>query len=416
MTKADVLIGLQWGDEGKGLFTDYLASRYDVVARFNCGPNCSRTIPFGVGHSDKLFILGNGVSIAPDRFMDEVRQLEAAGVHLRERLLISKKAHLVMPSHRLLDTAIESVRAENKIGTSGQGVGPVISDKVNRIGLQVGDIQNRFAEKFATHKAQHETTMRTMHYYSPYEIKEVEAKWLEGVECMKRFQFVDTERHINNLLRDGNKILCEGGRGTMQDVDFGSYPFVTSDHTVSASACLGLGIPPTSIGEVYGIMKIYSTRVGSGPLPTELFDSNARKMRDRFAGKTSGSQQEIRCGWIDLVALKYAIMLNGVTKLVLTDCNALDDFDTIKACVAYKKDTDFIDYYPYGITRDEVEPIYMEMQGWKQNLGEIRSESQLPESFVEFIQFLEKELGMPISYLSMASDTEHIIERQIKKS
>ncbi|MCQ2095273.1 MAG: adenylosuccinate synthetase [Bacteroidaceae bacterium] len=415
MTKADVLIGLQWGDEEKGLLVDYLASHYDVIARFNGGPNCSRTIPHGVGHSDKLFILGNGVCIAPDRFMDEVKQLEAAGVHLRERLLISNKAHLVLHSHRLLDAAIESVRAENKIGTSGQGVGPSMSDKVNRIGLQVGDIQNNFAERYATSKAHHETTMRTMHYYSPYDIKEVESKWLEGIECMKRFRFIDSERHINKLLTGGSRILCEGGRGTMLDIDFGSYPFVTSDHAVSASACIGLGIPPTVIGDVYGVMKIYSTRVGFGPMPTELFDANAKKMREKVAGRSAAAQHQLRCGWIDLVALKYAIMLNGVTKLVLTGCNSLSDFDTVKACVAYKKGTDFIDYYPFGIVCDEIEPIYVEMQGWKSNISEIRSESQLPEAFMDFVRFIEKELGMPVSYLSLASDTEHIIERQFKK-
>lgn len=415
MTKADILIGLQWGDEGKGLITDYLASRYDVIARFNGGPNCSRTIPNGVGNSDKIFILGNGMFIAPDRFMNEVHQLESAGVRLRERLLISRRAHVVMPSHRVLDTAYESLRAEDKIGTSAQGVGPAISDKVNRIGLQVGDITNHFAEKFATHKAQHETNIRAMHYYSPFDIKDVEAEWLDGIECMKRYQFIDTERHINQLMSNGSKVLCEGGRGTMQDIDFGSYPFVTGGNTVSASACIGLGIPPTAIGDIYGVMKIYSSRVGSGPLPTELFDSNAKRMRENGCEKGTGTEHERRCGWIDLVALKYAIMLNGVTKLVLTGCNVLDEFDTIKACVAYKKDNDFIDYYPYGITRDEIEPVYMEMQGWKTKLSEVRSEAQLPEAFVEFIQFLEKELSMPISYLSLASDTEHIIERRKTK-
>lgn len=415
MTKADVLVGLQWGDEGKGLITDYLASKYDVIARFNGGPNCTRTIPFGVGHSDKIFILGNGVFIAPDQFMEEVLKLEAAGVHLRERLLISRRAGIIMPSHRLLDVALESLRAENKIGTSGEGVGPACSDKVGRLGLHVGDLTDNFAEKFATHKAQHETTLRAMHYYSPFDIKDVESKWLDGVEFIKRFQIVDTARHINQLMKDGNKVLCEGGRGTMQDIDFGSYPFVTSDNTISASACLGLGIPPTAIGEVYGVMRIYSSRVGEGPLPTELFDANARRMREAGTEKSAAVDNDRRVGWIDLVALKHAIMLNGVTKLVLTGCNALDDFDTVKACVAYKKEADFIDYYPYGLMRDEAEPVYMEMQGWKTRLTDIRTEAQFPVAFLEFIQFLEKELGVPISHVSLGTDTEHIIERGGKK-
>lgn len=413
-TKADVIIGLQWGDEGKGNMTEFLASKYDVIARFQGGPNTSRTIPHGAGQADKILVIGNGAAISPDCLMDEVKQFDKAGVYLKDRLFISKKSQLVMPSHRLLDKAFESVRAENKIGTSGQGVGPAYSDKVNRIGLRMGDIVDHFAEKFATHKAQHESILRAMHYFSPLEIKDIEAKWLEGIEGIKQFQFVDTERLMNKWLKEGKKVLCEGNRGTMLDVDFGAYPFVTSYNTTSAAACTGLGIPPTYIGDVYGVMKIYSTRVGAGPLPTELFDASAKKMRDKGKEIGTGTGFERRCGWIDLVALKYAIMLNGVTKLVLTKCDALDDFETVKACVAYKKDTEFIDYYPDEKVHDELEPVYVEMQGWKDKLSDARTQADLPPAFMEFVEFLEKELGTPIAYISVGQDKEHLIERVVR--
>lgn len=408
--KADILIGLQWGDEGKGKIAEFLSSKYDVVAKFNSGPNCSRTIPHGVGQVDKIAIIGSGATISPDILMQEVKQLEAAGVYLKDRLLISKKAQLVMPSHRILEKAYDTLRDTDKIGSSFQGVGTAMADKANRLGLRVGDIMDHFAEKFATHKAWHEMILRAMHYFSPMDIKEAETQWHNGVEFMKQFSFVDTEREINQMLKDGRKILCEGGRGAMLDVDFGTYPFVTSYNTVSASACVGLGLPPTAIGEIYGVFKAYSTRVGGGPMPTEIFDSNAKKMRELGDEKGTETEFERRCGWLDLVALKYAIMINGVTKLILTQNNVLDDFETIKACVAYKKDIEFIDYYPDGIHQDELEPVYVEMQGWKQRLSNSRNYSELPQAFIDYVAFLEKELGVPVAYVSVGPDKDNVIE------
>ena len=410
MAKADVLIGLQWGDEGKGQITEYLSSKYNVVARFMSEPNCARILPHGINMVDKTIILGNGAVISPDELMKEVKLLEDAGIYLKDRLFISKKSHLLMPSHRMLDKAYDSLRGGNKIGSSRQGVGPTCADKANRIGLRVGDINDHFAERFATHKAQHETILRAMHYFSPLENKEIEDKWLEGIDFMKQFQFVDTERKMNQLLKDGNKILCEGSRGTMLDVDFGSYPFVASSNMVSASACIGLGLPPTSVGEIYGVAKAYSTRVGAGPLPTEIFDSSAKKIREKGEEIGTGTESERRCGWIDLVALKYAVMINGVTKLIITKNHALDEFETIKACVAYKKDVEFIDYYPDGISRDEVEPVYVEMQGWKQQLQNARSAEELPPAFLEYIAFIAKEVGIPVTCVSVGPDLCHVIE------
>lgn len=408
--KADVLVGLQWGDEGKTKMGDFLSADYDVVARFHGGPNSKHILPPGVASVDKTLVLGNGMAIAPDRFMDEIKTCEAMGAKLNGRLLISRRAQIIMPSHRLLDEAYDSNRAGRKIATSAEGVGPAYSDKVNRLGLCVGDIQDGFAEKFAIHKAQHEATLRSLHVYSSYDIKDVESKWLEGIECMRQFDFVDTEYEINKMLNSGKKILCTGSRGTMLDIDFGSYPHVTSCNTVSAAACTGLGISPNKVGEVYGVFKAFSTRVGRGPLPTELFDSNSKKMRDKALEVGSGTIYERRTGWIDLVALKYAIMLNGVTKLVITKCDALDDLETIKACIAYKKDTEYIDFYPYGIKNDEVEPIFVEMQGWKQDTSEITSSSELPEAFVDYLRFLEKELKLPIYYASVGPGRRQTIK------
>lgn len=413
--KADVIIGLQWGDEGKGRVTEYLALRYDVIARFNGGPNSVRTIPHGAVLSDTLLILGNGMAISPDCLMNEIKQIEHAGVYLKDRLLISKRAQLIMPSHRLLDKAYESVRAENKLSTSSQGVGPAYADKANRVGLRIGDIVDHFAEKFATHKAVHESILRSMHFYSPMEINNIESEWLEGVEYIKQFKFVDTEREIHKLMQEGKMVLCEGARGAMLDVDMGTYPFVTSCNTVSAAACTGLGIPPTMIGTVYGVAKIYSTRVGAGPFPTELFDANAKKMREKGNELGTGTEYERRCGWIDLVALKHAIMINGVNKLILTKCDAFDEFETIKACVAYKKDVEFIDYYPDEKSHEELEPIYVEMQGWKERLSYCRKESDFPAAFIEFVRFLEKELGVPVSYVSVGFDKEQTIEMDVEK-
>jgi len=314
-----------------------------------------------------------------------------------------------MPTHRVLDAAYEAAKGKNKVGTTGKGIGPTYTDKVSRNGLRVGDILENFEEKYAAHKARHLEMLKAMNY-TDFDITEVEKTWMEGIEYMKQFQLVDSEHEINHLLRESKSILCEGAQGTMLDVDFGSYPFVTSSNTICAGACVGLGIGPNKIGEVYGIMKAYCTRVGAGPFPTELFDETGKKIRDLGHEYGAVTGRERRCGWIDLVALKYAIQVNGVTQLIMMKSDVLDDFDTIKACVAYKQHGQQIDYFPYNI-EDDIEPVYVEMQGWKTDMTRFTSEEQFPKAFNDYVAFLEKELETPIRIISIGPDREQTIVR-----
>ena len=419
--KVDVLLGLQWGDEGKGKVVDVLTPRYDVVARFQGGPNAGhtlefegqkyvlRSIPSGIFQGDKVNIIGNGVVLAPDLFMDEAKDLEKSGHELKSRLHISKKAHLIMPTHRILDAAYEAQKGKNKVGTTGKGIGPTYADKTSRNGLRVGDILENFEEKYAAAKARHEAILKSLNY-TDYDITEVEKKWMEGIEYLRQFPIVDSEHEINNLLKQDKSVLCEGAQGTMLDIDFGSYPFVTSSNTICAGACIGLGVGPNKIGDVFGIIKAYCTRVGAGPFPTELFDETGATIRAIGHEYGAVTGRERRCGWIDLVALKYAIMVSGVTKLIMMKSDVLDGFDTIKACTAYKlKDGSVIDYFPYEI--DDVEPVYVEMPGWKTDLTKMTSEAQFPQAFKDYIAFLEKELETPIAIVSVGPDREQTIER-----
>ena len=420
--KVDVLLGLQWGDEGKGKVVDVLTPRYDVVARFQGGPNAGhtlefegqkyvlRSIPSGIFQGDKVNIIGNGVVLAPDLFMDEAKDLEKSGHELKSRLHISKKAHLIMPTHRILDAAYEAQKGKNKVGTTGKGIGPTYADKTSRNGLRVGDILENFEQKYAAAKARHEAILKSLNY-TDYDITEVEKKWMEGIEYLRQFPIVDSEHEINNLLKQDKSVLCEGAQGTMLDIDFGSYPFVTSSNTICAGACIGLGVGPNKIGDVFGIIKAYCTRVGAGPFPTELFDETGATIRAIGHEYGAVTGRERRCGWIDLVALKYAIMVSGVTKLIMMKSDVLDGFDTIKACTAYKlKDGSVIDYFPYEI--DDVEPVYVEMPGWKTDLTKMTSEAQFPQAFKDYIAFLEKELETPIAIVSVGPDREQTIERQ----
>lgn len=420
--KVDVLLGLQWGDEGKGKVVDVLTPGYDVVARFQGGPNAGhtlefegekyvlRSIPSGIFQGDKVNIVGNGVVLAPDLFMQEAKGLEKSGHDLKSRLHISKKAHLIMPTHRLLDAANEAAKGKSKVGTTGKGIGPAYTDKISRYGLRVGDIFENFEEKYAEHKARHEQMLKALNY-TDYDLKDVEAEWMEGVEYLRQFPIVDSEHEINNLLRAGKSILCEGAQGTMLDVDFGSYPFVTSSNTICAGACAGLGIGPNKIGNVYGIMKAYCTRVGAGPFPTELFDETGAEMRrvGREFGAVTG--RERRCGWIDLVALRYAIMINGVTQLIMMKSDVLDSFDTIKACVAYKQDGVEINEFPYNI-EEHIEPVYVSMPGWKTDMTQLTSEEQFPQAFKDYVRFLEEQLETPITIISIGPDREQTIVRK----
>ncbi len=419
--KVDVLLGLQWGDEGKGKVVDVLTPNYDVIARFQGGPNAGhtlefegqkyvlRSIPSGIFQGDKINIIGNGVVLAPDLFMKEAKDLEKSGHELRSRLHISRKAHLIMPTHRLLDAAYEAAKGKSKVGTTGKGIGPTYTDKISRTGLRVGDIFDNFKAKYDAHKARHEAILKSLDY-TGYDITEVEKIWMEGIDYMKQFQIVDSEHEVNNIIRSGKSILCEGAQGTMLDVDFGSYPFVTSSNTICAGACTGLGIGPNKIGEVFGIMKAYCTRVGAGPFPTELFDETGKRIRDLGHEYGAVTGRERRCGWIDLVALKYAIMVNGVTQLIMMKSDVLDGFDTVKACVAYRQNGQQIDYFPYNI-EEGIEPVYREFPGWNADMTKMTSEDEFPIEFKNYIAFLEEKLETPIKIISIGPDRDQTIIR-----
>ena len=417
--KVDALLGIVFGDEGKGKVVDVFAPRYDIVARFAGGPNAGhtiifenkkfvlRSIPSGIFDKDKVNIIGNGCVIAPDLFMTEAQELEAAGYDLRGRLHISKRAHLILPTHRALDRAYEAAKGKNKVGTTGKGIGPTYSEKASRTGLRVGDILDNFQEKYETLKARHAQILRDMNY--DYDISEEEKMWLEGVEYMCGFQLTDTEIEINKALAEGKNVLAEGAQGTMLDIDHGTYPFVSSSSTVSGGVCTGLGVAPNAIGEIFGIFKAYSTRVGSGPFPVELFDETGDRIREigHEYGAVTGRNR--RCGWVDLVALKYAIMINGVTQLIMMKSDVLDGFDTIKACVAYEKDGVVTTDMPYDTAGWKA--VYRELKGWKSDLTNLTSDSQFPQAFRDYISFLEKETGTPITIVSVGPDRAQTIVR-----
>lgn len=418
--KVDALLGIVFGDEGKGKVVDFFTPRYDVVARFAGGPNAGhtiifegkkfvlRSIPSGIFDEGKINIIGNGCVIAPDLFMAEARELEAAGYSLTERLHISRRAHLILPTHRVLDRAYEAVKGKNKVGTTGKGIGPTYSDKAARIGLRVGDIESGFEAKYAALKARHEQVLRDLHF-TDYDITEEEKKWMEGVEYMRKFQLMDTEIEINRFLEEGKNVLAEGAQGSLLDIDHGTYPFVSSSSTTSGGVCTGLGVAPNSIGRIFGIFKAYSTRVGSGPFPVELFDETGdeiRRIGNEFGAVTGRNR---RCGWIDLVALKYAIMINGVTDLVMMKSDVLDGFDTIKACVAYTKDGVTTSDMPYDT--EGWEPVYEDIPGWRTPLSDMRKEEEFPEAFKNYIAYLERELKTPIAIISVSPDRDATIIR-----
>ncbi len=389
--KVDVLLGLQWGDEGKGKVVDVLTPRYDVVARFQGGPNAGhtlefegkkyvlRSIPSGIFQHGQTNIIGNGVVLDPILFREEAEALEKSGIDLKKVLKISKKVHLILPTHRLLDAANEKAKGGSKIGTTGKGIGPTYTDKISRNGLRLGDLFDNFDAKYSAARDRHLKQLAALGE-NP-DITENEARWKDAVEYMRGFDIIDSEYEINNYLRQGKSVLCEGAQGTLLDVDFGSYPFVTSSNTICAGACSGLGVAPNRIGEVFGIFKAYCTRVGSGPFPTELFDETGKKIRDIGHEYGAVTGRERRCGWIDLVALKYSIMLNGVTQLIMMKSDVLDDFDEIKACVAYEIDGERTDRFPFSIESAELKPVYVTMPGWKTDMTKIKSETEFPEAF-----------------------------------
>ena len=418
--KVDALLGIVFGDEGKGKVVDYFTPRYDVVARFAGGPNAGhtiifdgkkfvlRSIPSGIFDENKINIIGNGCVIAPDLFMAEAHELEAAGYQLTERLHISRRAHLILPTHRVLDRAYEAAKGKNAVGTTGKGIGPTYSDKAARVGLRVGDILNNFEEKYAKLKARHEQILRDLHY-TDYDITEEEKKWLEGIDYMRKFKLTNTEFEINNALAEGKNVLAEGAQGSLLDIDHGTYPYVSSSSTTSGGVCTGLGIAPNTIGHIFGIFKAYSTRVGGGPFVVELFDETGDTIRHigNEYGAVTGRNR--RCGWLDLVALKYAIMINGVTDLIMMKGDVLDGFDTIKVCTAYTKDGETVTEMPYDT--EGWQPVYEELPGWKTPLTEIRAEKDFPKEFSDYIAYIEKATGTPITIVSVGPDRDATIIR-----
>jgi len=422
--KIDVLLGLQWGDEGKGKIVDVLTPEYDVIARFQGGPNAGhtlnfndkkyilRSIPSGIFQGEKINIIGNGVVIDPLLFMEETKDLLQSGHDIRKRLFISKKAHLILPTHRMLDAANEAAKGSGKLGTTGKGIGPVYTDKIGRNGVRIGDLFYDFDAKYAAAKSRHETILRALNF--DYDITELEARWFESLEYLKTFQLIDSEHYINNLLNEGKSVLAEGAQGTMLDIDFGSYPFVTSSNTICAGCCTGLGVSPCRIGEVYGIIKAYCTRVGSGPFPTELLDETGDTLcvRGNEYGSVTGRRR--RCGWIDLVALRYSIMINGVTKLIMMKSDVLDTFETINACVAYRINGEEIMDFPFDIAGETVEPVYVELPGWQTDMTKMQSENEFPEEFNAYLSFLEEELCVPVHIVSVGPDREQTIKLRVK--
>lgn len=422
--KVDVLLGLQWGDEGKGKVVDVLTPRYDVVARFQGGPNAGhtlefdgrkvvlRSIPSGVFQGN-VNLIGNGVVLDPVLFIKEANELIDAGTDLHSILKISKKAHLILPTHRLLDAAGERAKGKAKIGTTGKGIGPTYTDKTSRNGLRVGDLlMHDFEARYAAARERHLERLASLGATpDPETLAALEHEWMTAADALHTFDLIDSEHYVNGLLRQGKSVLCEGAQGTMLDVDFGSYPFVTSSNTITAGACTGLGIAPNKIGDVYGIFKAYCTRVGSGPFPTELFDETGALIRNLGHEYGAVTGRERRCGWIDLVALRYAIMINGVTKLIMMKSDVLDGFDTIKACTAYEIDGKETRDFPYSIDDSaRVRPVYRELPGWKADMTVMTSPDQFPKEFKDYISFLEGELGVPVAIVSVGPDRKQTIE------
>ncbi len=420
MIKADVLLGLQWGDEGKGKIVDVLTPKYDIIARFQGGPNAGHTlefngikhvlhtIPSGIFHPTAINIVGNGVVIDPVIFKKEIDALKSLGVDVKSKLLISKRAHLILPTHRLLDAASEAAKGKNKIGSTLKGIGPTYMDKTGRNGLRIGDIEtDEFKEKYDVLVEKHKQLLSFFQY--EYNLAELEPTWFAAIEELKDLQFVESEHYINTALVNGKKVLAEGAQGSLLDIDFGSYPFVTSSNTICAGACNGLGIAPNRIGNVIGIFKAYCTRVGSGPFPTELDNETGEKIRQigREFGSTTGRPR--RTGWLDIPALKYAIMINGVTELMMMKADILSEFENIEICTHYDNKGQVIDYLPYNIDPHYLKPITTTVKGWNKDLTAIDSKSKLPKELMDYVKFIEDATGTPITIVSVGPDRKQTI-------
>lgn len=421
--KVDVLLGLQWGDEGKGKIVDVLTPKYDIIARFQGGPNAGHTlefngkkhvlhtIPSGIFRPHALNLIGNGVVIDPVTLRREIEQLEADNVAVSDKLLISKKAHLILPTHRMLDAASEHAKGNQKIGSTLKGIGPTYMDKTGRNGLRMGDtVESNFADRYEALKNKHLELLS--HFdFDTSELGALQEQWMESIRFLSNYTLVDSEHFIHRSLAEGKKILAEGAQGSMLDIDFGSYPYVTSSNTVCAGACTGLGISPSQIGEVYGIFKAYCTRVGSGPFPTELTDATGQELAEKGHefGSTTGRAR--RCGWLDLPALKYASMLNGVTQLIMTKADVLSEFESIRVCTHYHYKGELIDYYPYDVHNNPVEPELHALPGWHQDLTSVTHISQFPGELNNYIGYLEQELKIPLRIISVGPDREQTLVR-----
>jgi adenylosuccinate synthase len=421
--KVDVLLGLQWGDEGKGKVVDVLTPSYDIITRFQGGPNAGHTlefngikqvlhtIPSGIFRENKINIIGNGVVLDPSVFKKEIESITRNGFDLKNKLYISKKAHLILPTHRLIDAASESSKGDTKIGSTLKGIGPTYRDKIGREGLRVGDLLDNFESKYQSRKNMHLQLLDSFYHYDyKDQLEKMETEWFDAISTLKMFPFIDSENYINKALNDDKSIIAEGAQGTMLDIDFGSYPFVTSSNTICAGACTGLGIAPQKIGKVFGIFKAYCTRVGMGPFPTELFCNTGEDLRikgNEF-GSTTGRPR--RCGWLDLVALNYSIMINGATDLIMMKADVMDEFDTIKICTGYKVNGEVITDFPYELN-EKTEPVYVELPGWKCDLTKLSSENEFPDQFKSYIKFIEEKTGVPISIVSVGPNRDQTIIR-----
>ena len=420
----DLLLGLQWGDEGKGKIVDVLTKNYNIIARFQGGPNAGHTlefdgikhvlhtIPSGIFHPDAINLVGNGVVIDPVIFKKELDNLEPFNIDIKQKLLISRKAHLILPTHRLLDAASEASKGKAKIGSTLKGIGPTYMDKTGRNGIRVGDIEmDGWREKYRSLANKHEAMIDFYDVDIQYDLAELEATFFDAIETLKQLTFIDSEEYLYQAQKKGKSILAEGAQGSLLDIDFGTYPFVTSSNTTAAGACTGLGVAPGKIKEVFGIFKAYTTRVGSGPFPTELFDdygATMGKVGNEF-GATTGRPR--RCGWLDLVALKYAVRVNGVTQLMMMKGDVLSGFDKLKVCTAYNYKGKKIEHLPYNIEAENVTPVYTEMPGWKEDLTKMTSVDQFPKALNDYISFLEKELETPIKIVSVGPDRTQTIHR-----
>jgi adenylosuccinate synthase len=418
----DVLLGLQWGDEGKGKIVDVLTQDYDIIARFQGGPNAGHTlefdgikhvlhtIPSGIFHKNAINIVGNGVVIDPIIFKKEIDALNEMNVDLVSKLFLSKKAHLILPTHKLLDAASEKAKGKSKIGSTLKGIGPTYMDKTGRNGLRVGDISStEFKNRYDKLVSKHSRMLDND--FMGFDLEKLEKDWFEGIEALKSFKHIDSEHYLHQAQKQGKKILAEGAQGTLLDIDFGSYPFVTSSNTISAGACTGLGIAPNKIGDVFGIFKAYCTRVGSGPFPTELFDEVGEfigKVGNEF-GATTGRKR--RCGWIDIPALKYAIAINGVTKLMMMKADVLSNLENIQVCTHYEYNGELIDYLPFDASEETIKPIYKELAAWTEDLTQLSSLDHAPSQLIDYIDFLEKELETPIVVVSVGPDRTQTLNR-----